>query len=286
MSGRSQAPSGLTRRHARMSDEDTERRMLDAAVDAVNRAGLTVGLDHISYEDVIRDAGVSRSSAYRRWPYKDLFFADLLRELARAASPAAVASVRASVALIRGVLVEGGDLLASPEGRQDLLLEMIRQGADHDFGVLYASTEWRTYLALHATFLSIADAALRRELETELAGSEAAFIGRVASSWRVISGLVGYRLRPDGGITFADLATIVSASLRGHVLMALADPVLATRRFHGRACGATRSADWSPWAFDVASLAFACFEPDPEFVSGDEAVRRLLDALDGYGTSA
>ena len=35
---------------------------------------------------VIRDADVSRSSAYRRWPYKDLFFSDLLRELAKAAA--------------------------------------------------------------------------------------------------------------------------------------------------------------------------------------------------------
>jgi hypothetical protein len=29
--------------------------------------------EHISFEDVIREADVSRSSAYRRWPHKDLF---------------------------------------------------------------------------------------------------------------------------------------------------------------------------------------------------------------------
>ena len=84
------APTGLTRRRRRLSDEETEQRMLQAALAMVNQAGLTVSLDHISFEDVIRDAGVSRSAVYRRWPYKDLFFSDLLRELARGSSPAIV----------------------------------------------------------------------------------------------------------------------------------------------------------------------------------------------------
>jgi hypothetical protein len=56
--------------------------MLKAAVAMVNRTGLTVSLDHISFEDVIRDADVSCSAVYRRWPYKDLFFSDLVKELA------------------------------------------------------------------------------------------------------------------------------------------------------------------------------------------------------------
>jgi AcrR family transcriptional regulator len=52
----------------------------------VHRDGLTVSLDHISLEEVIRDADVSRSAVYRRWPYKDLFFSDLVKELARSAT--------------------------------------------------------------------------------------------------------------------------------------------------------------------------------------------------------
>ena len=60
---------------ARLSDDETGQRMLAAAVAMVHRTGLTVSLDHISFEDVIRDADVSRSAVYRRWPYKDLFYA-------------------------------------------------------------------------------------------------------------------------------------------------------------------------------------------------------------------
>src|SRR6516164_8119090 len=83
-------PTGLARRGRRLSDQETEQRMLRAAVAMVSRTGLTVSLDHISFEDIIRDAGVSRSAVYRRWPYKDLFFSDLVRQLARDATPAIV----------------------------------------------------------------------------------------------------------------------------------------------------------------------------------------------------
>jgi AcrR family transcriptional regulator len=52
--------------------------MLDAAGAMIGRTGLTVSLEHLSFEDVIHQAGVARSAVYRRWPYKDLFFSDLL----------------------------------------------------------------------------------------------------------------------------------------------------------------------------------------------------------------
>jgi AcrR family transcriptional regulator len=67
-------PPGLGRRERRLSDQETERRMLAAAVAMVHRTGLAVSLDHLSFEDVIRNADVARSAVYRRRPYKDLFF--------------------------------------------------------------------------------------------------------------------------------------------------------------------------------------------------------------------
>jgi AcrR family transcriptional regulator len=84
-------PTGLARRERRLSDQETERRMLGAALAVVSRTGLTVSLDHLSFEDIIRDADVSRSAVYRRWPYKDLFFSDLVKQLALDAAPGVVA---------------------------------------------------------------------------------------------------------------------------------------------------------------------------------------------------
>jgi AcrR family transcriptional regulator len=62
------APTGLARRARRLPEEQTEHLMLQTAVAMVRRSGLTVSLDHISLEDVIRAANVPRSSVYRRWP--------------------------------------------------------------------------------------------------------------------------------------------------------------------------------------------------------------------------
>jgi AcrR family transcriptional regulator len=280
---RAQAPLGLGRRHRRLSDEDTERRMLDTAVEMVNQTGLTVSLDHISYEDVIRDARVSRSTAYRRWPYKDLFFSDLLKELAKAASPAAVSGEATAIPLIRQIVLDHRDWLATPELRYDLLLELIRQGSEHDFTTMLGSTEWRTYLALHATFLSVGDEDLRHDLEIALARSERDFVDRVAAAWRRLSALLGYRLRPELGGTFETFAGTAIAGLRGRVLMALANPELGAGEMHGRPFGASQEADWSPSAFALAAIAVACFEPDPAVVWGEDRIARVLAEIETLG---
>jgi AcrR family transcriptional regulator len=135
MTSHPQTPTGLGRRSRRLSDEETERRLLAAAVARVDRTGLTVSLDHISFEDVIRDAGVSRSSAYRRWPYKDLFFSDLLKELAKAASPG-LAGDEGTLDLLRRVVLDHLDWLERPELRSRLVLELIRQAAPLDFAAI------------------------------------------------------------------------------------------------------------------------------------------------------
>ena len=79
-----QPPTGAARRRVRISDEETGRRMLAAAVALIGERGMSVSLEHLSLEEIIQAAGVARSSVYRRWPYKDLFFSDLLVELANA----------------------------------------------------------------------------------------------------------------------------------------------------------------------------------------------------------
>lgn len=277
-----QPPTGLARRRRRLSDEETERRMLQAGVAMVSETGLTVSLEHLSFEDLIREAHVSRSTVYRRWPYKDLFFSDLLKELARAATPAAISAEATALPVIRRVFQAHLDQLDSAEGRRDLLLDLVRQGGQHDFETMRDSVEWRTYLALHATFLSVADEGLRAELQLALAQSEASFLERIAAAWQRLSALLGYRLRPESGVTFATIARLLSADLRGHVLMALASPGTASQTVAARPPGASASAAWSPPALAAAGIAVAFFEPDPS-VTWDDAriadVRRAVTEM-------
>ncbi len=276
MTGNAQAPTGLARRGRRLSDHETERRMLEAAVAMVNRAGLTVSLDHISLEEVIRDADVSRSAVYRRWPYKDLFFSDLVKELARGATPTIVDD---EIALIRRIAGEHTDWLVTPERRHGLVMELVRQLALFDFETLSGSAQWRTYLALHATFSSLPDGELRNEVRAALAQSEQEHRARVAKAWRRFAELLGYRLRPELGATFETLAALLDATMRGLVIQALSEPGLSAYRAQASPFGAAERGEWSLAALGGGSIASAFLEPDPAVTWDDDRVSRVRQAL-------
>lgn len=275
MSG-SLGPTGLARRGRRLSDRETEQRMLRAALDMVHRAGLTVSLEHISFEEVIRDADVSRSAAYRRWPHKDLFFSDLVKELAAHAVPEVLGR---ELDLIRQVAAERDDWLDTPELRQGLVAELVRRLSLLDFDALYESPGWRTYLALHATFLSIADGELREQVRAALSESELEHTVRVARGWEHLVTLLGYRLRPGLGLTFEHVATLAGAAMRGLVLMALSVPGIAGQRVAARPFGAADQAEWSLPSIGLGALAWAFLEPDPAIKWDDERRATVREAL-------
>lgn len=279
MRDRTQLPTGLSQRRRRLSDEETERRMLDAALAMVNRTGLTVSLEHISFEDVIRDAGVSRSAVYRRWPHKDLFFGDLLKELARATVPAATVSEETGKEVLRRVLAAHRGDLASAKDRHELVTEMVRLATVADFEAVYSSTEWRTYLALQVTFLSLPGGELRDEIQVALARSEQGFIDRIARAWEGFTVVLGYRLRPETGGSFATIAALASAALRGMVIMALSNPELATQRIQANPAGASTTADWSLIGMAAASIATTFLEPDPAVEWDKQRLASLRDLL-------
>jgi AcrR family transcriptional regulator len=276
----SQAPTGLARRGRRLPEDETEQRMLRAALDMVNQAGLTVSLEHISFEDVIRAADVSRSSAYRRWPHKDLFFSDLVLELARNPTPGIVSD---EMDLVRRVAAGWLDRLADPKERHALLVELFRRLSMLDFETLYASPGWRTYLALHATLLSLADGGLRKQVQAALARAEQERLARVARAWELMASLLGYRLRAEAGVTFGTLAALANATMQGMVMTALTVPDITGHRATAQPFGAPEAEEWSLPALGMGAMASAFLERDPEVVwdaSRDAAVRDALTSLD------
>jgi len=272
-------PTGLGRRNRRLSDQQTRDRMLRAAIDMINRTGLTVSLDHIRFEDVIRDADVARSTAYRHWPYKDLFFSDLVKELARSASPAIIAD---EISLIRQILNEHLDWLETPQLRHSLILELIRRLALLDFRSILASPEWRTYLALHATFSGLSDGELRDQVQAALAHAEAEHVALVARAWSQIADLFGYRLRPELATSYETLATLLGATMRGLVITALSTPEIATRATVASPVGAAGKEPWSLPAIGMASVAMALLEADPTTDWHDQRLAEIHRTLEAW----
>ncbi len=274
-----QPRTGPTRRRRRLTDAETAQRTLDAALSMIERTGLTVSLEHLSFEDVIREAGVARAAVYRRWPYKGLFFSDLLKEFARNAPAAAGADGRVGEEAVRRIALDRIEQFATAEGRHELCVELLRLGALRDFEAMHASLQWRSYIALHATFLSLTDNALQDEVQAALAAAEQELNDRIAQSYERLATLFGLRLRPSLHTGFGELATHLSATMRGFVLTAMARPDLARRQPKSGILGTETTADWSLPALGVATTALAYLEPDPTVTWDAHRLTAVRDTL-------
>ena len=262
MSSNRQRPPRV--RRPRLSDAETEQRVLAAALAALVEQGITVGLDGVRFEDVIRAADVSRTSAYRRWPTREVFLDDVLLELARGSELPHIGEQVAAEAT--ALLAAGVHELNSSAGRHDLLVELLRLTFRADVTGTLASPQFQTYLALRAAFVGVPSVELRASLADALARSERRAVARGRA---VISGaaqLFGLRLVPPlvGDDGFEVVARAVSAAINGFVVAALADPHLVHDTRPLAPYGSTRTADWSVPELMLAGIVLAHLQDDPE----------------------
>ncbi|ATL67974.1 TetR/AcrR family transcriptional regulator [Nocardia terpenica] len=262
--------AGVSRRRSRLSDEQTAQRMLAAATAMVERAGLTVSLEHLSFEEVIRAAGVARSAVYRRWPYKDLFFSDLLVELARGVNPVLAEANPAAMAAVGASVLEHLEWARTPGLRRALAGEVLRCGAAEEFSLFARSPAWRTYFAVQATFQGLPDGALRERVRAALTVSEQALVEQVATAYTRVCALIGLRVRPQAGVGFDTVARAATAALRGLVLMAPVNPAITRIRVRANPFDAPAAAEWSEPALILATTVVGLTEPDPDLVWSPE----------------
>jgi hypothetical protein len=104
------------------------------------------------------------------------------------------------------------------------MLEAIRQGAEQNFRAVVTSTEWRTYVALTATVLSMStDDETRIQVQRALQNAESTFIDRMAMFYGDMSIIIGFKLRPHID-SFKTLAAAGAAVVEGLGLRRILNP--------------------------------------------------------------
>lgn len=244
--------------------------MLDAALELLAEDGVTVGLDGLQLEDVIRRADVSRTSAYRRWPTREAFLQDVLVALAQGAE---LADVGARVAAEGADLLAGRlDDLATPEGRWSLFVDLLRLSFQTDLESTLAAPQFQTYLALRAAFVGVPSDELRARLAAALARSERRTVARGSAVLLGACRVLGLRVSGplgEGEAGAERLARAIAATTTGFVLAGLAEPELVTASVHASPFGSPRAASWTVPTLALTTLVLAHVAPDPDAAQPD-----------------
>ncbi|MCC2335038.1 TetR/AcrR family transcriptional regulator [Cellulomonas wangsupingiae] len=239
-------------------------RVVAAAVELVHQRGLKVGLDGISLEEAIAASGVSRATAYRRWPNRSDFLRHVLLRVVHDArlepeSDADIAAVRDRIATSR-------DSLVTEQGRRTLVVESLRITTESDFRRLAGSRRWRDHLALRATCSSLPAGDLRDAVAAALHASERAFTEHRARVYSRLPGVLGYRLVPwlDASSGYTLMAATTGALMVGLVGRAAIVPTGPAVQM--RAFGSTERSPWTTQSYAITSAVLSFLEPDPDVV--------------------
>ena len=264
-------------RRPRLSDAETERRMLDAGRRSIGRYGLSLSLEHLNMEELIADSGVSRTSSYRRWPTKDAFAADLL--LHSAENTRMTADFAPYADAVRSLDPSLWAHLDTEQGRRDAIVEVFRVLLDADLRASLGSPSWRSYVVLRAAHAGLPDGELRDRIAAALRETERGFVGYRARVMEAASQLMGYRLKDPASLDWHSFAEVLSATFTGLGVRAFSDPDAVTATAVRAPFGSSRTAAWSTAALAGALVYFGAAEPDPDVVWDAPRVAAATRAL-------
>jgi AcrR family transcriptional regulator len=194
--------------------------MFEAARRLVYAQGVQVSLEELGFEQVIELAGVSRSSAYRLWPYKGDFVQDLLCDLAGPSWLGTAAFDQETIDLAANIVMSNSEKLSTPEGRRQVMLHAVRDAVAQNFKAIIESQEWHIYVALNASVRTAGDDESRLRIAAALQNSEMTFVDRMADFYSGMLDVLGLRFRSDA-YTVRHLAVAGAAVVEGLALRRL-----------------------------------------------------------------
>lgn len=198
-------------RRQRLSSDETRERLIQAGYDALAQAGIGIGLDAVTLEQAVRDANVSRSSAYAAWADDELSPQEAFqREVLRRAMGQRIVATRAFEQTVRSVYAEHGSTMSKRELRR----EMVRVVGNGHVAAIEKVVEWRIVIALRALLLSAPPGSRDERLLAWLQASEkAGRLETIESIYRPAIEMMGLTPRPEYGDRAFHYAESAAASL-------------------------------------------------------------------------
>lgn len=200
-------------RRPRITVAELRKRMLDAALNMVADAGgLTVSLAHLNMEEIIRLAGVPRSSVYREWDTKEDFYVELMIALVAPDAGQSAGFDAETMRLVNAVIEDNAQRLGSEPGRRAVLYEALRVGTQRNYQAISGSLKYQTITALLAALPAL-ECRQRDQIVAELRSVERFFTGRMVQFYQSFLPRVGFRMKP--GLTEVHLATAGASIVEG-----------------------------------------------------------------------
>jgi hypothetical protein len=199
-------------RRARLSADETRERLVTVGVISLATNGMSIGLDSVTLEQAVRDADVSRSSAYAAWSTDDRYspqelFQRAVLERAVEDRSATIERLQASAAEV--VMEHSGTMTP-----RELLSEMIRVGGSENVQAVADSSSWQLVIALRAILHSFPDANRDEDLAAWMNESEEQLRTETINDvYRPLVELIGLEPRPQYGDLAYQYGEIAASAL-------------------------------------------------------------------------
>lgn len=187
--------------------------MIETAIDRVTAEGLQLDYANLELEDLIRAAGVPRSTVFRIWPDRGAFIADLVRALFDADPGFEAGFDEETIHMLESAIRGSGADTRTPEGRMVALRAVVRHTAAHNIVAVEDSVTWRAYRTLSAALASGNAVPGGDGIRTLLEQIEERYTANMAGVYARLNEALGLRMRD--GLTERDLALAVMGVIDG-----------------------------------------------------------------------
>ncbi|MFT7474101.1 MAG: hypothetical protein ACI81L_001021 [Verrucomicrobiales bacterium] len=196
----------------RLSADETKERLLASGFASLTTSGMSIGMDSVNLEHAVRDAAVSRSSAYLVWSTDDHYSPQEMFQHAvlRRAVEARNATVERLQESAYSVVEEHGASM----GPLELLREIIRVSGSANVRAISDSSSWQLVIALRAILHSAPDGRRDEDLADWMNESEEELRNATINNvYRPLVELIGLVPRPEYGELAYQYGEISSSAL-------------------------------------------------------------------------